>query len=362
MPDGADRGPVAAPNYDEAVAAYNAMGGKIVGVDWSGYSCHDGPNSFVGRNTGNALEKLALDTRSVDSRGRPYTVHLDPWGPPCVSRDPPMESQIVDAVRDLANRPVDISVVAVDVDDAIDFDGPPSGPTRLTAGNIDEASFLLSVSTLPNAEALVSCQSITADRFLGCVPGTAVSFNVELATPPNVPTQARTQIFTFALRVMGDGTSVISETPVVVVVPGAAPYQDAWFVRDYDVTGVCPAGTAPTWGNWSWTATTPGDSRIDFEVAVGRSMSELGSTPFDPLQFTDPPGPVALVGQFIGALDGNPNTQQGGALVDTTLFKNERPRDLSALRMRAHLLASSDRMRAPTLETWNLEVSCRPAE
>jgi hypothetical protein len=363
MPDGAAiGGPVAEPNYDEALGAYNTLGGKIVGVDWSGYACHDGPNSFVESNTGDALEKLALDTRSVDPSGRPYVVHLDPWGPPCLAGDAPMESQIVDAVVGLARRPADVSMVAVDVDDAIDFDGPPGGANLLTPMNIDDATFVTSIIPVATPESASSCQGITTDHFVGCAPGTHLSFRATFATPAVVPALSRAQIFTFSLRLVGDGVTVLGETPVVIVVPPRYTYRDAWFVRDYDSTGFCPPGTAPAWGNWSWTSTTPGDSRIDFDVAVASSAADLATSPFDPLEFTDPPGPTALVGQFIGALGGTPDTQQGGTLVDTTLVHHDRRRDSSSLRLRAHLIPSADQTQTPTLETWNLEVSCRPAE
>jgi hypothetical protein len=363
MPDGAASGPVAAPNYDEAIAAYNAIGGKIVGVDDSGFACHDGPNSFVESNTGNALEKVARDTSSYDAMGRPLVVHLDPWGPPCLIGDPDSpDTQIVNAVVGLANRRQDITLVAVDTDDAVDFDGPPGGSTQLTPMNIDDATFLASATPIATPESMAGCSNMFPDRFAGCSPGTNVSFRVTFARPPAVTALPGLQIFTLSLRVLADGLSVLSETPVVLVIPPPAPYDDALFERDYDAGSVCPAGTAPTWGTWSWTASTPGDSRIDFDVAVAGTSSDLGSSPFDRLEFTDPPGPTERKGQFVGALAGTPDTQQGGTLVDTTLLHNDRPRDARWLRLRAHLMPSTNQAQAPTLQNWNLAISCRPAE
>jgi hypothetical protein len=363
MPDGAMSGPVAAPNYDEAIAAYNAIGGKVVGIDASGFACHDGPNSFVESNTSNALEKVAHDTNSLDPiTAKPYLVHLDPWGPPCNSGDLPGETQVVNAIVGLATRPVDITLEAFDLDDAIDFDGPPGGANWLTPINIDDATFLSSVTAVRTPEAVAGCQQVASDRFIACKPGTPVRFQATFAKPPNLPASSQTQIFTFSLRVLGDGASVLSEHPVVLTVPATAPYAEAWFVRDYDGVDACPVGTAPTWGLWSWASTTPGDSRIDFEIAVANAASDLGSSSFMPLEFTDPPGPTDSVGEFIGAVDGTPDTQQGGTVVDTTLAHNGRPRQSPFLRMRAHLIPSSDRLLAPTLESWNLEISCRPSE
>ena len=58
MPDGT---PFAAPNYDEALAAYTAIGGKVVGVDASGYGCNVAPHQ---RPQLDAAEHRQLRSRS----------------------------------------------------------------------------------------------------------------------------------------------------------------------------------------------------------------------------------------------------------------------------------------------------------
>src|SRR5256885_3808229 len=99
-------------------------------------------------------------------------------------------------------------------------------------------------------------------------------------------------------------------------------YRDAWFIRDYDTERAFPKGTAPLWSFFSWDARTPGDSNIDFEVAVAPSLAEISMAPVDPLLFSNPPGPLALVGQPVGARRGSPDTQFGGTMVDGTLETN----------------------------------------
>src|SRR5207245_527796 len=104
------------------------------------------------------------------------------------------------------------------------------------------------------------------------------------------------QIFSFVIRTLRDGASILTETPVVIVVPSIGPsyYADGWFVRDYDAAAACPVGTSPFWGFFTWNASTPGDSHIDLEVAVAPTLAELPTAPFDALVFSDPPGPSTV--------------------------------------------------------------------
>jgi hypothetical protein len=139
-------------------------------------------------------------------------------------------------------------------------------------------------------------------------------------------------------------------------------------------------GTAPVWGIFAWNADTPSDSHIDFNVSVAQTFEELSGTPgppTSPLLFSQPPGPMALAGTAIGVHRGNsmgPNTQQGATLIDATLVANIAAaqgmmgmpgawaRDAKALRLRAHLVPSSNFKETPTLQAWNLQISCQPAE
>jgi hypothetical protein len=101
-------------------------------------------------------------------------------------------------------------------------------------------------------------------------------------------------------------------------------------------------------------------------VAVAPTQAGLDSAPHDPLLFSVSPGPAGLVGQPIGVnrglSQGSPNTQLGAAIIDATLAAQMRPRDSRFLRMRAHLLPSSDSKQTPKLINWNLQISCQPAE
>jgi hypothetical protein len=141
--------------------------------------------------------------------------------------------------------------------------------------------------------------------------------------------------------------------------PPPTTYTDGYFIRDYDATGACPQGTSVVWTLWSWTASTPGDSFIDFEIATADTMAQIASATEHTLQFSNPPGPAALDTQPAKA-SASPNTQSGAAVVDTTLQRLNVPRHQPILRVKSHLAPSSNQLQAPTLLSWNMQFDCLP--
>jgi hypothetical protein len=142
-------------------------------------------------------------------------------------------------------------------------------------------------------------------------------------------------------------------------------FSDGYFVRDYDATGICPEGTGPVWRLYSWGAVTPGDSRIEFFVQTATNLADLAAAPLDPLVFSNPPGPVALVDQpgvahAANVPAGTPDTQVGAASPDYTLLTNSRIRGYDFLRVTAHLVPTSNGVDAPTLSSWNMQIDCLP--
>ena len=147
----------------------------------------------------------------------------------------------------------DVTAVVLDSDDNVDFDGPPSGPNRLTPMNVDDTTFVTSITTVSTPETLASCTQIQANQYVGCTTGTPVTFNVNIQTPathssslsrPGLhlrrpdPRQRHQSAQRYAVRGGGPRALALS--------------RDAWFVRDFDTTNVCPLGTAPVWGTWAW--------------------------------------------------------------------------------------------------------------
>jgi hypothetical protein len=135
---------------------------------------------------------------------------------------------------------------------------------------------------------------------------------------------------------------------------------DGTFTRDYRID--CPVGTRPVWGYWSWDAITPSDSTIDFMVTSGNTVTELNTNTPKPLVFTNPPGPMSLVGTPVGVKSTPVNTQVGFAFVDTSLALGGLPRNTAYVRVRARMKGGPTTGAIPTLKKWNQEVSCVPAE
>jgi hypothetical protein len=158
--------------------------------------------------------------------------------------------------------------------------------------------------------------------------------------------------------------SVQSATIGTIKPPPPSPptYADGYFIRDYDASKLCPLGSSPMWGLWSWAAQTPSDTSIAFTVQTADTAAGLPTAPADALQFSNPPGPEALVGQAAVARAGSPNTSAGSAAVSTTLLARGRPRNLPYLRVVSHLTPSVDKLSAPTLSAWDLQVDCQPDE
>jgi hypothetical protein len=153
--------------------------------------------------------------------------------------------------------------------------------------------------------------------------------------------------------------TIVTQKPAVIP---PTTYSDGYFVRDYDASTICPIGTAPTWGLWSWNSVTPSTSNISFSAQIAATKAGLAGAPSDALVFSNPPGPVALAGQAAVAKAGSPSTNAGSVIVDTTLLLKGRTHNLPFLRITSHLAPSTDKLSAPTLSSWDLQVSCQPSE
>ena len=156
----------------------------------------------------------------------------------------------------------------------------------------------------------------------------------------------------------GGGQSGVCGTPF--------SYSEGYFARDYEIT-TCAKGTSPVWRLWSWNTLTPSDSRVDFTVQTAKTKAGLAAAPADRLLFSSPPGPAALVGTNAAAHAANvpvgaPDTRIGSAMVDYTLWKNSRTRNNKHLRITSRLAPSTDKQKAPTLVSWDLQVDCVDSE
>ena len=83
----------AEPNYDEASAAYHAIGGKVVGVDCSGYACDDGPTSFhPAQHRDHARAALARYRQRRRAAASPTGLACTPSAGLCHAGDPPIDA------------------------------------------------------------------------------------------------------------------------------------------------------------------------------------------------------------------------------------------------------------------------------
>lgn len=137
------------------------------------------------------------------------------------------------------------------------------------------------------------------------------------------------------------------------------PLVASSFVRDYDMSGKCEKSQVPVWSLWSWAATTPGNSRIEFYVKTAKTFAELDAAPEHPLIFSEP---ASKKDQPAVAAAASPDTQVGSAMVYRAFEKNNRPPNLNFVRVRSHLVPTSDAKAAPRLGNWNLQVSCMDAQ
>ena len=147
-------------------------------------------------------------------------------------------------------------------------------------------------------------------------------------------------------------------------------FQDrtAWLTRPWHrvrlLVGLILLFTIPftTAALWSWAATTPSDSKIEFYVQTAATAAELATATRDPLLFTNPPGPSALAGTAVVAKAGSPDTRSGSATVQNTLAANSRNLNFPHLRISARLVPTTDKLQAPVLTSWNLQTSCQESQ
>jgi hypothetical protein len=140
------------------------------------------------------------------------------------------------------------------------------------------------------------------------------------------------------------------------------PLEPASFERDYDASGLCDLGQHPTWTFWSWAATTPDDSSIEFFVKTAASEAELDTAQETALVFNSSLGPASLVGDDAVAQLGAEDTQNGTVIVQEALQAAGLSTDLNFVRVRSYLVPSSDGLSSPTLQSWNLQMACEDAE
>jgi hypothetical protein len=348
------------PGYAQMLNALATPGinAKVGGIDMSGSTCGQSVTAWENQFTRWSLEGLAEDTGAV-ANGQPIVVSVRQDGTPGpVSGSNPgcpsasnLGAVVSNAIAQLTNNEAQpITAVAVDFDDATDYDGPPGGPLLLTPYNVDDATFVQSIVAQP----VPGCTGPSANGYASCLPGAQPTFQITFALPtqPVAVTQSTVdQIFYFKIYIYGQNQATpLTTTPVVIVVPALPPATTVDVYQDYSAS--CPSGMAPQWGIFNWNSVTPSDSSIAFSAAFAPNCGN-GT------------GGIAQVADITPAFTSaraSPNSQVGAFDLGAYAKTLGVPGSDACARIHAQLSTSSDGTQAPTLDSIALQVDCVPSE
>ena len=174
------------PSYDQAMAELSRLGAKVIGI-------------FSGeRGLRPHTEETVRRSGAVTSDDSPliYEVNSNGTG---------LDLNIVSAFEELTgNVRRDVSVAAEDPDDQDDVDPRP----------------LLLRATPISADPPQGIVATDANRFLGVIPGTELTFEVELTRGDNQPEPADGEhiVVRLLLRVLGDGAVLLDQRTVYLVI------------------------------------------------------------------------------------------------------------------------------------------------
>ena len=170
--------------YDEAVAALRALNARFIGIS-------SGVEPFSGRED---MIRLATDTDSVTAAGAPLVFDIGPDG-----RE--LDTRVVTAVETFTQQVrFNASARLVDLD--------PAHPA---------SQFVVAVRPA-GASPMSNIQRLDTTTFYGVVPGTQLTFSLELQS--NVPRTAAAQRFPARVQFFGDGRPNLGSQDVVIVIPG----------------------------------------------------------------------------------------------------------------------------------------------
>ena len=178
---------------DEAVAALNAIGARVIGV-----------GSDAWGDTLEHLRSVATATGTVDMAGQPLVY----------DSGAAVTSDVVAAIEDLAgDTPQDVSTITEDVVDWPEY--LANGETE-----VDAQGFIRSITptqALP-PEGVLGGMDAAAGVFRSVIPGTTVEFQIVFQND-FVPPQETSRIYEALIVVMGNGVARLDVRHVYIVVP-----------------------------------------------------------------------------------------------------------------------------------------------
>ncbi len=298
------------PTYTQTVAALNARGIKVIVVDSSGGYA---PALRDAR-------EIATATGALGPTGAPLVYSISPSGTG-------LGTAVASAVADLASYSrLDITARAND---------NPATP-------FDERTLVASILAVAGSYAPGRCTGITGGvQFNQCLPGTGVTFQVNftgVVMPTSVP-----QRFDFTIDTLGNGSQIISTTPVTIIIPPTSPAYppSGTYTRDFDATMRCAGTEVPRWGNLSWTATLPTGTSISWTLRSATTTAALAAA--TPVTFSTP-------------------TLSSPQNAGSQLIAGGVPATLPHMRVTATLNSNAARSAAPTLSSFNLLYDCVAGE
>ncbi len=170
--------------FDEAVAALRTINARVIGIS-------SGVPPFSGRDD---MQRLAVDTGSVTAAGSPLVFDIGADG-----RD--LDTRVVTAVQTFTQQVrFNASARIIDLD--------PARPA---------SQFVLAVRPV-SAAPMENVQRIDGTTFYGVVPGTRLTFGLDLQN--RLPRMATAQRFPARVQFFGDGRANLGSQDVVIVIPG----------------------------------------------------------------------------------------------------------------------------------------------
>ncbi len=345
------------PSYSQMLASLKAPGinALVTSIDMSGPTCGQTVNSWERAFTRYSLEQLAIDTGAVNgTTPMVYSVQQDGTAGPYKGTDPRcptgtnLGSIVASEVADLTNNLAQpITAIAVDDDDLTDFDGVTgtnAGKNVLTPTNIDDATFVTSIV----AQTVTGCSAPVGNTYATCSPGTTPNFKINFAVPGAVTKSSTMQIFQFKIEIHGINNQLLSSTPVTIVVPPlTSAYVATDYTRDFDGVSACPKGTQAEWTIYNWVSTTPGDSHIDYYVRGATTLAGLAT--------------ATEISTMFAEAQATPNTQTGAVDLGAFMKAKSLSTKTGYIRVRSHVVPTSDGLKSPTLTSYQMSVDCKPA-
>lgn len=313
-----------APSWGNTISALQAAGIRVIVIESANWSWS------YRRQCLRDFDQLATNTGAIDGAGNPFVYNIN-------SNGTGLDGAVVNAIDDLANA-TRLDIVARAIDN-------PS-----TA--FDERQLVRSITAASYSPG-GACNRTSGDRFIACVPGSDVRFEIVFHNDV-VPPMGTPQVFDFWIRAYYDGTSLAAEKPVRIVVPPENPciaaasgpmpcprsFGEYWRVHDA-AEGCAIPPERPVWGEFDWTASTPSDSYIEFTFRSADTEAGLSSA--TPVSVRVPPtSPTVDVGALLNSAGVSPT--------------------MRFLEARATLASSLDHEDEPVLREMRLDYTCTTTE